>query len=61
MTNIEVKDFIKNNGLIIGWVAEKVGIHRVIFSDFLNGRRILNDEQMNIIERFIRKYDVLDL
>jgi len=41
---MEWKQKIKDKGLKINWIAEKLGIHRVILSYYINNTRPMPDE-----------------
>lgn len=38
------KEKIKRKGLKINWIAEKIGIHRVMLSHYINESRPIPDE-----------------
>lgn len=45
-----VKLYCKNHGIKYGFVAGKLGLYQSEFSDWLHGRRSLDDKRMKILE-----------
>jgi len=56
MDNKIARSIIDEVGLKKGVVAVKCGIHPVIFSDWLNNRRILTPEQVNKITDYLNRF-----
>lgn len=38
---MDIKDYLKNNGITSKWFSDKIGISITQFSDFVNGRRLM--------------------
>ena len=52
-----MKERIKNNGLTITWVADKINIPRPTLNSYLNGFRTMPEQVKKDINNLLKRYE----